>query len=129
AREIGAMLNAEGVAFVDAPVSGGRSGALAGSVTVIVSGADPAVEGLDGAFDAVGGNTFRVGTEPGQAQAVKLLNNFLSATAMAATSEAALFGETFGIDLATILDVVNVSSGRNTASADKFPNRIVTGTY
>ncbi len=129
AREIGAMLGEAGMSFVDAPVSGGRSGAVAGSLTVIVSGADDAVSGLDGAFEAVGGNVFRVGTAPGQAQAMKLLNNFLSATAMAATSEAALFGEAFGLDLSTIVDVVNVSSGRNTASADKFPNRIVTGTY
>ena len=81
------------------------------------------------AFDEVGGNIFHVGEAPGQAQAVKLLNNFLSATAMAATSEAVLFGQKYGVDISTILDCVNVSSGRNTASADKFPNRVVTGTY
>ncbi len=129
AREVGEMLGAQGVSFVDAPVSGGKAGAIAGTVTVIVAGPDEATGPLQGAFGAVGGNVFHVGPNPGQGQAVKLLNNFLSATAMAATSEAVLFGQTHGVDMSTILDVVNVSTGRNTASADKFPNRIVTGTF
>ena len=60
---------------------------------------------------------------------MKLLNNFLSATAMAATSEAVTFGLAHGLDLALILAVLNVSSGQNTATSDKFPNRIATGTY
>jgi 3-hydroxyisobutyrate dehydrogenase len=126
---IGAKLDAAGITFIDAPVSGGRAGAIAGSLTVIASGPATDISELTTAFDAVGGNTFNVGAAPGQAQAVKLLNNFLSATAMAATSEAVLFGQKFDVDLSTILDCVNVSSGRNTASMDKFPNRIVSETY
>lgn len=129
AGAMGAKLDAAGIAFVDAPVSGGRAGAIAGSLTVIASGPKSDMADLASAFDAVGGNVFHVGEAPGQAQAVKLLNNFLSATAMAATSEALLFGQKYGVDISTILDCVNVSSGRNTASADKFPNRVVTGTY
>ena len=72
----------------------------------------------------IGANVFHVGPKPGQGQTVKLLNNFLSATAMAATSEAMAFGTANGLDMNAILDVVNVSSGRNTATMDKFPNRI-----
>jgi 3-hydroxyisobutyrate dehydrogenase len=98
-------------------------------VTVIASGPDAAVAALAVPFDAVGGNTFHVGQNPGQGQAVKLLNNFLSATAMAATSEAVQFGLGHGVAMETILDVVNVSTGRNTASADKFPKRVATETY
>lgn len=124
-----ARLAEAGIAYVDAPVSGGRAGAIKGTVTVICSGPEAAVTPLMEAFNAVGGNVFHVGSEPGQGQAVKLLNNFLSATAMAATSEAVLFGEKYGIEMRAILDVVNVSSGQNTASADKFPNRIATGTF
>ena len=60
---------------------------------------------------------------------MKLLNNYLSATALAATSEAIAFGVAEGLDMSVILDVLNVSTGRNSASADKFPNRVVTGTY
>ncbi|MBT4905821.1 MAG: NAD(P)-dependent oxidoreductase [Rhodospirillaceae bacterium] len=129
AREIGARLKHAGITFVDAPVSGGKAGAIAGTVTVIASGPDAAVAALAGPFDAVGGNTFHVGQNPGQGQAVKLLNNFLSATAMAATSEAVQFGLSQGVAMETILDVVNVSTGRNTASADKFPKRVATETF
>ena len=60
---------------------------------------------------------------------MKLANNFLSATALAATSEAVAFGIANGLDMATMIDVLNVSTGRNSATTDKFPNRILTGTY
>ncbi|MBT4772349.1 MAG: NAD(P)-dependent oxidoreductase [Rhodospirillaceae bacterium] len=129
AGEIGAALAAGGITFVDAPVSGGRAGAIAGSVTVIASGPDEAVAALSAPFEAVGGNVFHVGVNPGQGQAVKLLNNFLSATAMAATSEAVQFGLGHGVAMETILDVVNVSTGQNTASADKFPKRVATESF
>ena len=52
---------------------------------------------------------------------MKLLNNFLSATALAATSEALAFGAAHGLDLAMMVDVLNVSTGRNSATVDKFP--------
>ena len=60
---------------------------------------------------------------------MKLANNFLSATALAATSEAVAFGIANGLDMATMMDVLNVSTGRNSATTDKFPNRVITGTY
>jgi 3-hydroxyisobutyrate dehydrogenase len=129
AGQASTMLADVGITFVDAPVSGGKAGAIEGTLTVIVSGSDAAVEDLSVPFGAVGGNIFYVGPNPGQAQAVKLLNNFLSATAMAATSEAVLFGQKHGVDISMILDVVNVSTGRNTATMDKFPNRIVPETF
>jgi 3-hydroxyisobutyrate dehydrogenase len=78
---------------------------------------------------ALMGKPFHVGPKPGQAQAVKLLNNFLSATALAATSEAIAFGVRQGIPMQTILDIVNVSTGRNTATDDKFPRRIINEKY
>ena len=74
-------------------------------------------------------NLFHVGPNPGQGQAMKLLNNFLSGTAMVATSEAMAFGLSQSLEMETMLDVVNVSTGRNSATSDKFPNRIATGTY
>ncbi|MCB1003225.1 MAG: NAD-binding protein, partial [Acidimicrobiales bacterium] len=59
----------------------------------------------------------------------KLANNFLSATALAATSEAVAFGVSVGVDMATMIDVLDASSGRNTATSDKFPNHVLTGRY
>ncbi|MCZ6764344.1 MAG: NAD-binding protein, partial [Alphaproteobacteria bacterium] len=81
------------------------------------------------ALDAVSGNVFHMGDRAGQGQAMKLLNNFLSATALAATSEAIAFGLEHGLDMTDMLDVLNVSTGRNTATSDKFPKRVVTGSF
>ena len=75
------------------------------------------------------GKPFYVGPNAGQGQTVKLLNNFLSATALAATSEAIAFGVGQSIPMQTILDIVNASTGRNSATDDKFPRRIVHGRY
>ena len=80
-------------------------------------------------LDAFSGNVFHVGDRAGQGQAMKVLNNFLMATAMAATSEAVLYGLSQGLDMKTVLDVVNVSSGRNMATSDRFPKRVLTGTF
>jgi len=129
AREAAEILAGAGVGFADAPVSGGRSGAIAATISLMWAGDRAAFERLLPVLKAFSGNPFHVGDTPGQGQAIKLLNNFLSATAMAATSEAVLFGLSQGLDMKSILDVVNVSSGRNTASADKFPNRVLTGTF
>jgi 3-hydroxyisobutyrate dehydrogenase len=63
------------------------------------------------------------------AQALKLANNFLSATALAATSEAIAFGLSVGLDMAKMLEVLSVGSGQNTATNDKFPNQVLTGRY
>jgi 3-hydroxyisobutyrate dehydrogenase-like beta-hydroxyacid dehydrogenase len=74
-------------------------------------------------------NALRVGDAPGQGQAMKLINNFLGAAALAATSEAVVFGVQAGLDLKTMIEVINVSTGRSVASADKFPRSIVPRTY
>ena len=71
----------------------------------------------------------RVGDRPGLGQALKLANNFLSATALAATSEAVAFGTALGLDMATMVEVLNASSGNNTATSDKFPNHVLTRRY
>jgi len=124
-----ATLAEAGIAYLDAPVSGGAKGAVAGTLTIMWAGPEAAGEALARAFESIAKNVFRVGGRPGQGQAVKLLNNFLSGVAMAATSEAVAFGLANGIEMKTILDVVNVSTGQNTASRDKFPERILTGTF
>lgn len=118
-----------GLTYVDAPVSGGRSGALDGTLSIMWAGSAELLEANRPALDTIAKHIFHVGTEAGQGQALKLLNNFLSATATAATGEAVLFGLSQGLELKTILDVVNVSTGRSHASADKYVNRVLTGTF
>jgi len=70
-----------------------------------------------------------IGERPGMGQTMKLANNFLSATALAATSEAIVFGVKAGLDPATMIDVINAGSGRNSASQDKFPRAILPRTF
>ena len=129
AREAAGILEAAGVIYVDAPVSGGQAGAAAGTITIMWAGPGAELERHRAAIAAFCKNPFHVGEAPGQGQALKLINNFLSGTAMAATSEALLYGLSQGLDMTTMLDVVNVSTGVNSATRDKFPQRIVTGSF
>ena len=129
ARRVHEKLAAAGVEYIDAPVSGGVAGARSGSVSIMVAGPAVSFESLRPMLESFTGNAFHVGVEPGQGQAMKVLNNFLSGTAMAATSEAVAFGANQGLGLASMLDVLNVSTGRNTATSDKFVNRILSETY
>lgn len=129
AQDVGRVLAGADIAYLDAPVSGGVSGAVAGTLAVIAAGPKPLFEEVEPALREIGGNVFHLGERAGQGQAMKLLNNFLSATAMAATAEAVVFGESLGLDLGAMLEVLNVSSGQNTATSDKFPKRVLTGTF
>ncbi|MBU2963189.1 NAD(P)-dependent oxidoreductase [Citreicella sp. C3M06] len=129
AKQAAATIQGAGMTYIDAPVSGGRQGALKAAITIIWSGSRAEMDRHQPILDLFSKNTFHVGDTPGQGQAVKLLNNFLSATAMAASSEAVLFGLAHGVEMKTIIDVVKVSTGNNTAIEDKFPNRVLPGTY
>lgn len=124
ARLVGEGLNAAGRIMLDSPVSGGTAGAAAGTLAVMVSGPPAAYEELKPVLDMIG-NVFFVGEKQGLGQTMKLINNVLSATAMAMTSEALVLGAKAGMEPETMLDVVNAGSGRNTATTDKFPNRIL----
>jgi 3-hydroxyisobutyrate dehydrogenase-like beta-hydroxyacid dehydrogenase len=128
ATQAAAVLAGAGVVYADGPVSGGVTGARAGTLAVMFSGPGETLDAHRALLEAIG-RVFAVGTRAGQGQAMKLLNNFLSATALAATSEALSLGTAHGLDLATMLDVLNASTGRNSATTDKFPNRVLTGTY
>ena len=129
ARGCAALLDAAGLSYVDAPVSGGVAGSRAGSLAAMVGASQALYDRVQPLLAVLAKNCFRVGDAPGQGQAMKLLNNYLSAAALAATCEAALFGVQQGLDLAQIIDVINVSSGRSTASSDKFPRSILPRTY
>ncbi len=129
ARAVGARLAAAGIEYVDAPVSGGVAGARARTLTVMYAARDDTCARVEPVLAALSDRRFRVGAQAGLAQAMKLANNFLSATALAATSEAIAFGCALGLDMATMLEVLDASSGRNTATADKFPNHVLTGAF
>lgn len=118
------QLARSGIAFMDAPVSGGITGAAKGTLAIMVSGAQADFAKAKPLLERLG-KVFLVGNKPGQGQAMKLLNNQLSATAMAATAEVMALGVKAGLDAAVMLDVLNAGSGRNTATTDKFPRSVL----
>jgi len=129
AESIAARLASGGVAYVDSPVSGGVAGARARTLAVMYAGTDDACAAVEPVLAGLSDRRRRVGDRPGLAQAMKLANNFLSATALAATSEAIAFGLSVGLDMATMIDVLEGSSGQSAATRDKFPNHVLTGRY
>jgi 3-hydroxyisobutyrate dehydrogenase len=129
AESIAALLGDAGIAYVDAPVSGGIAGARARTLAVMYAGSDAACARVEAVLAGLSDRCRRVGDRPGLGQVLKLANNFLSATALAATSEAVAFGVGAGLDMATMLEVLGAGSGRNTATDDKFPNHVLTGRY
>lgn len=129
ARRIGATLADAGVGYVDAPVSGGPAGARARTLVVMYAGADDACARVEPVLADLTDRCRRVGDRPGLGQAMKLANNFLSATSLLATSEAVAFGTSAGLDMATMLEVLSESSGRSSATDDKFPAHVLTGRY
>jgi 3-hydroxyisobutyrate dehydrogenase-like beta-hydroxyacid dehydrogenase len=129
AQTVSDGLAAHDVAAVDAPVSGGPAGAEAGRLTLMVSGPDVAVERARPLVQAFAGNVFVVGSEAGQGQAAKVINNLMSACSIAITAEAMVLGVRAGLDPSILLDVIHVSSGANNAASDKFPKQVLTRAF
>jgi 2-hydroxy-3-oxopropionate reductase len=129
AQAVAEGLAAQDVSAVDAPVSGGPAGAAAGRLTLMVSGPDAAVERAPPLVEAFAGNVFVVGSEAGQGQAAKVINNLMSACSIAITAEAMVLGVRAGLDPSTLLDVIHVSSGANNAASDKFPKQVLTRAF
>ena len=126
--KIAAVLAKKNIVQIDCPVSGGVGGASNGKLAVMVSGPKAEIDLVKDVL-AVFGKVFVIGEKPGMAQTMKLANNFLSATAMAATSEAVAMGVKAGLDPAVMIDVINSGSGRTTASDGKFPQAILPRTF
>src|SRR6202047_4443584 len=122
------LLKKRDIVQIDSPVSGGVGGAEKGTLAVMVSGPKAHAEAVRPALEVIG-RVFFIGEKPGSAQTMKLANNFLSATAVVATSEAVVMGVKSGLDPNVMIEVINAGSGMNTASRDKFPRAILPRTF
>jgi len=122
------LLKQRNIVQLDSPVSGGVGGAEKGTLAVMVSGPRADFEVAKPALDVIG-KVFFIGEKPGSGQTMKLANNFLSATAVVATSEAVVMGVKSGLDPNVMIEVINAGSGMNTASRDKFPRSILPRTF
>jgi hypothetical protein len=128
AKRIFSLLQARNIVQIDSPVSGGVRGAERGTLAVMASGPRADVEAAEPAL-AVIGKVFFIGEQSGAGQTMKVVNNVLSATAVAATAEALVTGAKAGLDARVMLDVINAGSGRNTATEDKYPRCVLPGTF
>jgi 3-hydroxyisobutyrate dehydrogenase len=126
-RELAAELSRSGIVLIDAPVSGGVARAQEGKLA-IMAGGDPAALARCGGLFAALGQVFATGPS-GSGHAMKALNNYLSAIALGAAGEAIIAGERFGIDPATMIRILNSSTGRNTATEQKFPAFVLPRTF
>lgn len=128
-QELGALLSARGAVLLDAPVSGGVARARTGELAIMIGGDDPAaIATVEPLLSAMGGRLFRTGAL-GSGHAMKALNNYVAAAAYLATAEAMLVGRRFGLDPGTMVDIMNVSTGRNFHTDMVMNQHVVSGTY
>ncbi len=122
--EIGLALSRQGVRMLDAPVSGGVKKAETGQLTIMVGGDAAVLADADVILRDVGEHVIHVG-DLGAGHTVKALNNLITATTLAITSEAMSLGVKMGVNAQKMLDVINVGSGRSVSSEVKFPQQVM----
>lgn len=128
AKSVADGLGAKDIAYIDAPVSGGVKGAREGTLAIMVACPKAIFDSTEAILKNFG-KVFHLGEVPGQAQTMKLANNLLAGAAIALTSEAMVMGVKAGLDPKVMLDVLNTSTGRNSATQDKFPRSVLPGTF
>jgi 3-hydroxyisobutyrate dehydrogenase len=126
---LGTGLAQRGVALLDAPVSGGVPRAVTGELSLMVGGSDDDVARAQPVLRVLGdpARQFRTGGL-GSGHAMKSLNNVIAAATTCVTAEALVAGARFGLDPATMLDVINNSTGRSFVS-EIFASEVITGRY
>lgn len=114
ALRVAEAASAAGIAMIDAPVSGGTGGAMAGTLTFMVGGDAADLERARPLLERMGKNIFHAG-KAGAGQAAKICNNMLLGILMIGTSEALSLGKANGLDQAALSEIMRLSSGGNWA--------------
>ena len=127
AREVSAAAARQGNAMVDAPVSGGTAGAVAGTLTFMVGGEDEAFERASPVFEIMGKSAIHCGPS-GNGQVAKVSNNLLLGISMIGVAEAMSLGVALGMDPQVLAEVINTSTGRcwSSDTYNPFPGVIKT---
>ncbi|HEY5208517.1 MAG TPA: NAD(P)-dependent oxidoreductase [Stellaceae bacterium] len=122
---LGKELATKGIALLDAPVSGGVTGAEAGTLAIMVGGNDEAaIERAWPLLETMGKKLFRAGPL-GAGHAAKSINNYLGATNLIAIAEGLIAGTKFGLDPANLLAIINASTGASGTSQGLFPGQVL----
>jgi len=128
ARRVFQGLAQKDIVGVDCPISGGLAGAEAGTLALMLACPESVFDELKPLVEPMG-HPYFIGSEPGQGQTRKLLNNLLSATAMAVSAEALVLGKKAGLDPALVIEVITAGTGRNTATETKIPKFVLPRKY
>lgn len=127
-RKLGEELNSKGYRLVDAPVSGGQKKAIDASLTIMAGGEKEDVMSVMPLFEAIGGKTFNTGLL-GSGHAMKALNNYVSGAGAVAAMEAVILGKEFGLEPSVMVDILNVSTGRNNTTEQKMKQFVLSETW
>jgi 3-hydroxyisobutyrate dehydrogenase len=127
-RELGAMLKRKGIAMLDAPVSGARARAKAGTLALMIGGEREVLARSRKLLRCMGNEIFHTGAL-GSGHVVKALNNYLGAAGTIAAFEALLVGEACGLDTRVMIDAINASTGKNSTTAWKIPQQVFTRAF
>jgi 3-hydroxyisobutyrate dehydrogenase-like beta-hydroxyacid dehydrogenase len=128
AIRLAAGLAERSIASLEAPVSGGIKGAREGTLSLMVSGPQAVWERVRPLLE-IFGRPFFMGENAGAGQTMKLVNNLLGACAIAITAEGMTIGVKAGLDPKRMIDVLNESSGRSSATLDKWPRAVLPRTF
>jgi 3-hydroxyisobutyrate dehydrogenase len=127
-RRLAEALASAGVTLIDAPVSGGVPRARDGTLAIMAGGPDAALDRAEPVLRAMGTTIHRVGGV-GAGQAMKALNNLVSAGGFLIGVEALLIGSRFGLDPAVMVDVLNASTGMNNSTQRKFKQFVLSRSF
>lgn len=128
ARETESRLDALGLLYVDAPISGGAAKAAEGALTIIASGRPAAMAGADAALEAMAEHVYRVAEEAGPASAVKMINQHLAGIHIAAACEAVALGIRAGLDPRMLYEIISNAAGSSWMFQNRVP-QILDGDY
>jgi 3-hydroxyisobutyrate dehydrogenase len=128
-KQMAELAEAQGAAFVDAPVSGGRDGAATGTLSAFVGATDTALAAAEPVLLALTGGKYSHIGGPGSGNVVKLLNNVLAAANLVSVGEALGVAKAYGIDPATAAASISEASGGSKVSASMYPNWVLSGTH
>jgi 3-hydroxyisobutyrate dehydrogenase len=128
-KHMAELAEAQGAAFVDAPVSGGRDGAATGTLSAFVGATDAALAAAEPVLLALTGGKYNHIGGPGSGNVVKLLNNVLAAANLVSVGEALGVAKAYGIDPAKAAASISEASGGSKVSANMYPNWVLSGTH
>lgn len=127
-RKMAEKAEKNGLVYLDAPVSGGVTGAEKGSLTIMIGGPEDTVKKVMGIFNTLGKKVYHVGPV-GSGDAVKIVNNLLLGINMTAVAEALVLGVKAGLKPKVLLEIIGFSSGRSYALEAKAEKFIMKGNF